>query len=534
MRHRLAVTLVALALILAAADVGAAPRAPRYGGVLNAIQREELPAGFTIHESITTSTIWPAMPCFSNLVLFDPMKKTERADTIIPELAERWSWQDGHRALVFFLRQNVTWHDGRPFTAADVKFTFDMVREAPDARAKLRLNPHREWYGNVETIETPNPYTVVFRLKRPQPALLMILAGGHSPIYPAHVPPAEFRTRCVGTGPFKLKEWRRGEFVEYVRNPDYFVKGRPYLDGIRYLIIPERGTRTAALRSGRADVASADDTPKPVADQLRAAVPEIVTTEVNTGVADGLILNTTRPPFNDLRVRVALSLAVDRQAYVKAVRQGGAVIGSSMPPPPFGVWGLPAKEVARLRGYGDPVAQKAEARKLLAEAGFTAAHPLKIEVSTRGTPVYRDLASFVIYELRQVGIDPSIKEIDTPQWFPALFRRDYQFASNAMGVAIDDPDVNYYENYGCASIRNYPGYCDEAMTRLVDQQSQELDPKRRLALVWEIQKRFDSAAVRSLLGWRLDYYAQWPHVRNLVPHHSNYSFGRMQEVWLDR
>jgi peptide/nickel transport system substrate-binding protein len=204
------------------------------GGVLNVLTREDLTEGFSIHESVTISTIWPAEPCFNNLVTFDPVKPLEGLDSVVSELAERWSWQDGYRNLVFFLRRGVKWHDGQPFTARDVKFTFDMVREAPEATAKLRLSPRRDWYANVEAIETPDPHTVVFRLKRPQPSLLLMLASGVSPVYPAHVPPAEQRTRCVGTGPFKVKEWRRGEYVDLVRNPDYFVKGRPYLDGLRY------------------------------------------------------------------------------------------------------------------------------------------------------------------------------------------------------------------------------------------------------------------------------------------------------------
>lgn len=204
------------------------------------MQREELAVGFAIHETATIATIWPALPCFNNLVLFDWQKPVESVDTIVGELAERWSWQDNYRNLVFFLRHGVKWHDGQSFTSRDVKFTFDVVREAPDAPARLRLNPRKDWYANVEAIEAPDPYTVVFRLKRPQPSLLLMLASGQSPVYPAHVPPAEQRTRCVGTGPFKLKEWKRGESVEYVRNPDYWAKGRPYLDGLRYLIIAER------------------------------------------------------------------------------------------------------------------------------------------------------------------------------------------------------------------------------------------------------------------------------------------------------
>ena len=108
--------------------------------------REDLPQGFAIHESATNSVTWPAMPCYSNLVIFDQLKRMGRLDTIAPELAERWSWQDNYRNLVFFLRRDVRWHDGQPFTSKDVKFTFDLVREAKDAPTKLRLNPRKEWY----------------------------------------------------------------------------------------------------------------------------------------------------------------------------------------------------------------------------------------------------------------------------------------------------------------------------------------------------------------------------------------------------
>src|SRR5262249_52094865 len=241
---RAARILAVVALILA----GTSPvigQAPTRGGTLTLRLREDLPQGFAINESPTISTMWPAMPCFNNLVLFDPAKPTHSAGTIIGELAERWSWQDGYRKLVFFLRGDVTWHDGRPFSAKDVKHTFDLLREAPDAAGKLRLNPRREWYSNIEAIDAVDPRTVVFRLKRPQPSLLLMLASGYSPIYAAHVPAASYRTGCIGTGPFKVKEWRKNEFVEYVRNAEYFVKGRPYLDGLRYVIIGERGTATA-------------------------------------------------------------------------------------------------------------------------------------------------------------------------------------------------------------------------------------------------------------------------------------------------
>jgi peptide/nickel transport system substrate-binding protein len=507
---------------------------PKPGGVLRLAHREDLPQGFALHETATNSVTWPAMPCYSNLVVFDQLKQIERPETIVPELAERWSWQDSYRNLVLFLRKNVRWHDGQPFTSKDVKFTFDMVREAKDATARLRLNPRKEWYSNVEAIETPDAYTVIFRLRRPQPSLLTMLASGYSPVLPAHVPPAEHRTRCLGTGPFKLKEWRKGEFVELVKNPDYFVKGRPYLDRVRYVIIVERGTRVAALKANQVDVAFPGETSPPIAEQLRAAVPTMTLTPTTSNVNENILINTKRPPFDNVNVRRALSLAIDRRAYVKAVHQGEAFVGASLIPKPWGVWGLLEKDLAQLPGYGKGVEEKTRARKLLAEAGFGRGKPLRVEVSTRAIAIYVDFASFVIDEFRRVGIDATLKQVETAQWHPLATRREFQLAANLTGLGVDDPDANFYENFACGSSRNYGDYCNEEVMKLIEQQSQEVDAKKRLALVTEIQKRLEQDAARPVMGWRADTFAHYPYVKNLVPHQVVYNCCRLQDTWLDR
>jgi peptide/nickel transport system substrate-binding protein len=373
----------------------------------------------------------------------------------------------------------------------------------------------------------------VFRLKRPQPSLLLMLASGYSPVYAAHVPPASYRSSCVGTGPFKVKEWRHGEFVEYVKNPDYFVKGRPYLDGLKYIVIKERGTRTAALQAGQLDVAFPGETTKSIAEQLKAAVPKLVITPASQNVTDNIIMNVKKPPFDNPKVRLAVSYAIDRRGLVQAVHQGGAMLGAGMAPKPHGVWGLLEKDLNALPGYGKAADMKAHARKLLAEMKITPQNPLKVEMVTRAQPIYVDMASFVINELKQVGIDASLKQIETAQWHPLAARGEYQIGANLTGVGPDDPDANFYENYGCGSQRNYSAYCDEQVMKMIETQSQEIDPKKRLTQVWAIQKKLEADAARPILGWRLDYFTIWPHVKNLVPHQSIYNFGRMQEVWRD-
>jgi peptide/nickel transport system substrate-binding protein len=509
------------------------PQTPKRGGILNAMLGED-PPGLSIHEAATVSTVWPMLPCYSNLVLFDQAQARETVESVRPELAERWSWQDGYRNLVFFLRKNVRWHDGQPFTSRDVKYTFDVVRGAKDAPAKLRLSPRADWYVNVEAVEAPEPHTVIFRLKRPQPSLLLMLASGYSPVYPAHVPLADLRSRCVGTGPFKLKEYARGQHLELERNRDYFVADRPYLDGVRYPIITERGTRLAALQAGRLDVSMPLEMTKVMAETVKKNVPSLIVATTGQIGSDNVVINHKRAPFDNVVVRRAVSLALDRQGYVQAVRQGGAAVGAAVMPPPFGAWGLLEKDLKGLAGYRGPAVDKAEARKLLAQAGYGPGKPLRVELVTRAFAIYVDLASYVVDQLRQVGVEATLKQIETSAWFPALARRDYAIGANLTAAAIDDPDVYLYENYRCGTSRNYTDYCSEELDQLMDRQSGELDRAKRQQLVWQIQKKLEADVARPMLGWRFEYFTQWPHVKNLVPHHSLYNYSRMQDVWLDR
>ena len=185
--------------------------------------------------------------------------------------------------------------------------------------------------------------------------------------------------------------------------------------------------------------------------------------------------------------------------------------------------------------YGPkPADEKAKATKLLAEVGFSPQNPLRVEMVTRAIAIYVDMASFVINELKQVGIEATLKQIESAQWHALASRGDYQIGANLTGVGPDDPDANFYENYECGSPRNYTKYCNEQLAKMIDTQSQETDSKKRLALVHDIQKRLEADAARPMLDWRLDYFVVWPHVKNLIPHQSIYNFGRMQEVWRDR
>lgn len=144
------------------------------------------------------------------------------------------------------------------------------------------------------------------------------------------------------------------------------------------------------------------------------------------------------------------------------------------------------------------------------------------------------MATYVLDQFRQLGIDATLRQIDNAVWFGVVTRGEYDVGANVTLVSVDDPDANFYENYVCGSPRNYSQYCNPEVDRMIDEQSQTLDPATRRRLVVVIQKRLEADGARPILGWNLDYYAMWPYVRNLVPHQSIANYARFQDVWLDR
>jgi len=279
---------------------------------------------------------------------------------------------------------------------------------------------------------------------------------------------------------------------------------------VRYTVIVERGTRVAALQAGQIDVAYPGETTLAIAEQLKNAVPGMVFTETASNVSENLLLNTKKPPFDNIKVRRALSFAIDRRTYTQTVHRGAAVVGASLAPKPWGVWGLLDRDLGQLPGYGGAAAGRAQARKLLAEAGFGPSNPLKVDLVTRAIAIYLDFAGFVVSDLKQVGVEATLKQIDTAQWHPMVTRREFQIGANLTGLGVDDPDANFYENFSCGSPRNYGDYCNEEVGRLIDQQSQEIDAQKRLALVWQIQKKLEEDAARPTMGWRTDRFAHHP------------------------
>ena len=237
--------LLALAIAHAAA-------AQKQGGILRSYSIDS-PASMSIHEEATVFAVRPAMGVFNNLVMYDQQVKQNSMQSIVPELAVSWAWdEESGRRLTFKLHQGVKWHDGKPFTAADVKCTWDMLLGR--ASDKLRVNPRKAWYRNLDEVTTSGDYEVTFVLKQPQPAFVALLASGFSPVYPCHVSAKDMRQRPIGTGPFKLVDYKPNESIKLARNPDYWKPGKPYLDGIEYTIIKNMSTAILTFVSGKLDI----------------------------------------------------------------------------------------------------------------------------------------------------------------------------------------------------------------------------------------------------------------------------------------
>jgi peptide/nickel transport system substrate-binding protein len=504
--------------------------AQRYGGVLK-IQHMDTPPSTSIHEEATVSVAVPFMALFNNLVIFDQHVQRNSLESIVPDLAESWSWNDAGTTLSFKLRNGVRWHDGRPFTAKDVECTFDLLL----SNDKLRRNPRASWYDNVEKVTAVGDFDVTFHLKQRQPALLSLLASGYSPIYPCHVPVADMRRKPVGTGPFKLAEFKMNEGVKLVKNADYWKPGRPYLDGIDYTIIPDRSTRMLAFSSGTFDMTFPTDVTVPLLKNIHRDAPQAKCTMRGTGVSTNLIVNREIPPFDNPTIRRAMALSLDRQAFIDILQEGEGKMGGAMMPPPDGVWGLPPEILKTVIGYGDVAKSQAEARALMQQAGYGPDKRLKVKVSTRNIATFRDPAVILIDQLKQIFIDGELEVIDTSVYYNRVFKKDYVVALNLTGSAVDDPDVTFFEGYACGSLRNYNGYCNPKMTELFEAQSRELDQKKRLKMVWDIDRRLQEDVARPIIAHGLAAGCWQPQVKNLtIQTNSIYNGWRFEDVWLER
>jgi peptide/nickel transport system substrate-binding protein len=300
--------------LLVLALTGAGAQAQKTGGVLRVYHRDS-PASMSIIEEASNSVSIPMMAVFNNLVLYDQHVAQNSLGGIVPDLAESWSWNKDGMRLTFKLRDGVKWHDGKLFTAEDVKCTWDLLTGR--STEKLRANPRRSWWGNIAETAVDGPLQATFVLKRPQPAVLALLASGQAPVYPCHVPPAQMRQHPIGTGPFKFVEFRPNESIKLARNPDYWKPGRPYLDGIEYTIIPNRSTAILGFVAGQFDLTFPYEITAPLIADIEHQAPQAVCELVPANSSTNLLVNRDAPPFDNADLRRALALALDRKSFIE-------------------------------------------------------------------------------------------------------------------------------------------------------------------------------------------------------------------------
>src|SRR6516162_927070 len=414
-------------LLAAMASVGPA-LAQKSGGILQ-MPDFASPASMSLHEESTIAAGTPLMGVFNNLVVFDQHVAQNSLASIVPDLATGWSWSEDGTQLTFPLRKGVKWHDGKPFTAQDVKCTWEALLGV--AADKFRINPRRAWYRNVEQIATNGDYEVTFQLKRPQPYLIALLASGQSPVYPCHVPLRDMRSHPIGTGPFKFVEFKPNERIAVTRNPDYWKPGRPYLDGIEYTIIPNASTRMLAFVAGKFDLIWVT---MPLLRDIKSQAPQASCEVVMDNNSRDLIVNRAAAPFDNLELRRAMALSLDRRAFIDILTEGQGTVGGSILPPPDGIWGMPPDVLHSLPGYGPDVQKnRTEARAIMQRLGFGPDKRLAVSLSTRNVEGYRDAAVIAISQLREIYIDGQLELIETANWFPRVMRKDY-----TVGVTVSE------------------------------------------------------------------------------------------------
>lgn len=525
---------IAMAILVIMTVVGQFPAHAQKAGGTWKIFFFDSPASMSIHEESTIASQGPMMGVFNNLVLYDQAIAQSALSTIVPDLAHEWSWNADHTALTFRLRTGVRFHDGKPFTAKDVKCTWDLL--LGQGTEKLRVNPRKVWYHNLDQVVVTDDTTVTFRLKRPQPAFIALLASGFSPVYPCHVPPAQMRQNPIGTGPFRFAEFRRNELIKVTRNPDYWKPGRPYLDAIEWIIIRSPSTGMLTFLAGKVDTTSPFFLQVPTIKDIESQAPQAICQIVPTNVQRNVILNRSMPPFDNPKLRRAVALTLDRQAFIDTLTHGRGDIGAVMLAPPQGIWGMPPDLVRKLPGYHPDVASnRAEARSIMETLGYGPTKRLVLKVSTRDIPPFRDPAVLLIDQLKEIYIDAELELIDTTAWFPKVTRKDYTIGLNLTGNGIDDPDQTLYENYACGSENNYDGYCNAEINKLFDAQSMEADQEKRKRMVWDIEQRLANDIARPVLFHGRSGTCWHPYVRGYVPTaNSIYNGNRMEDVWLAR
>ena len=419
----------------------------------------------------------------------------------IPSLAKSWTVSPDGRTVTLKLQEGVKFHDGKPFTSEDVQFSVMDVLKKVHPRGVITFKA-------VTAVETPDPLTAVFRLSEPAPYMLMALSAYESPMIPKHIFGSGDITRHpnanipIGTGPYKFVEWQKGQFMRFDRNPDYRKPGLPYLDRIVARFIADGGTRSATLETQEVHMGGFNAVP-PVEVKRLEALPYIAVTskgyEMQAPIVE-LDFNTTKPPFDDVRVRQAVAYAIDRKFVIDNVWFGFGKPATGPISSNFATTGLFTPDVKNYN-VADGIAI---ANKLLDDAGKPrGAGGMRFEIVHDVTPYgeeWRRFGEYTQQQLGKLGIKVVLRYEDVPTWLRRIYTTyDFQLTSNWIQT-LADPVIGVHRLYHSNTIKpgtvfvNASRWSSKETDELMDKASVEPDPKKRGALYHEFQKRVVEAS----------------------------------------
>ncbi len=389
-------------------------------------------------------------------------------NSFVPDLATAWTQTDP-TTWTLKLVTNATFHNGEAFTSADVKYTFERILDPKTASAYAGL------YAQIASVDAPDPATVVFHLKSPFGAFLTNLATNGEIVNKKAIESGDPARAPVGTGPFIFVEWVQGDHISLKKNPTYFKAGLPHLDSITFKFLPVDQSRIDGLAAGELDWV--DAIPLQSVPTLKADPRFTYVTSPVAGIPDYITLNTKLAPFDNLKVRQAVALAVNRAAIRDVAYLGTGELG--LTEMPTGSTWYDATGVFST----DP--DVAKAKQLLADAGFAGG----LQVEYLGLPQYPELLKTgqVLREtLKEIGIDMVIKPVDVSVWFDAFIAGKYQITSAYQERTID-PDNFYSLVLHSGAPVNTSGYSNPAVDALIEKAAASADTAERKALYQQIR-----------------------------------------------
>ena len=504
--RRLAIVLAVLVAL--AAGVAAAQDRPRSGGELVFVVPSE-PPSYDGHAEGTFGAVHPLAPHYNTLLRVDPFDRT--GSRIVADVAESWTVSRDGLTYTLRLRPGVRFHDGSVMTSRDVKATYERIIWPAPGLVSYR----RGQYRVIEAVEAPDAATIRFQLKWPEASFLTLLASPYGWIYKADIlarDPQWYAKNVLGTGPFKFVEHVKGSHWIGRKNAEYWDKGKPYLDGYRAIFISSSSAQVAAIRGERAHIQFRGFSPAERDTLVAALGPKITVQESPWDCVLLVAMNHEHKPFDDRRVRRALTLALDRWEASKSLSRIAVVKevgGIQVPGTP---WATPPAELEKLAGYGRDInASRAEARRLLREAGLPEGFAFTLR--NRGVPQpYEPVGIWLVDQWRQIGLNVRQETIEASAHHPLLRRGDFDVAMDFQcSYAIEpDLDIDKFQSIGI-SDRNFGRYKDPVLDELYLKQSRALDPDERRRWLRAFEKRLLDEEVHYI------YTLQW---HRIVPHSS--------------